>query len=82
MAIRYSKTEKLIKEVEENGKKLYEYMAQENQHELDDDIPSIYDIEWAGNTIAYEYNGNKYEITTWNENSKKHDDGHKTIKEI
>jgi len=70
----------LIEEIEKYGKELYEYSVEEYQHPLDGDTHTIYEKELAGVAIVYEYAGNQYEITTWNENSKEHEEGKKTIK--
>jgi len=77
-----SKQEIIIEEIEMYGQKLYEYMVEENQHPLDDEIPPIYEKEWAGTTVGYKHKDKRYEITTWNENSKVYDEGNKTLVEF
>jgi hypothetical protein len=72
---------KLIEEVEKYGKELYEYSVEEYQHPLDGEH-TIYEKEWAGTAIVYEYADKNYEIITWNENSRNHEEGEKTIKQI
>jgi hypothetical protein len=68
----------LIEEIEKYGKELYEYAVEEYHNTLNG--KAIYEKELAGTAIVYEYAGKQYEIITWNENSKEHEEGEKSIK--
>ena len=71
----------LIREIEKFGEELYGYSVNEDICNERDDEP-IYESVWAGDAIVYDYAGSQYEIITWNENSKKHKEGDKTITQI
>ena len=76
-----SRSSKLIDEIEQYGKELFSYGVSEDIFNDKEGEP-CYEVINAGEAVVYSYAGEKYEITTWNENSQVHDEGDKTLKVI